>query len=136
ATDGSITCLGRNPLSANPSSANPSGVVDAPAGIYIDVSVGESHGCAVATDGTIVCWGADDAGLVDAPSGTYKAVSASWSHSCAIATDDTITCWGPRLPPEGVRWASPVAPDPGPESEPAPEQPEPGSDDGAGSTAG
>jgi len=79
-------------------------MVDAPSGTYIAVSAGYRHSCALATDGTIVCWGAHDAGPVDAPAGTYKAVSAGASHSCAIATDDTIVCWGPVLPPADVQW--------------------------------
>ena len=71
ATDGSIACSGRDPWLANDS-----GMVDSPSGTYIAVSAGYRHSCAVATDGTIACWGADESGLVDAPAGTYKAVSA------------------------------------------------------------
>ena len=70
-------------------------------GTYKAVTAGYNHGCALATDGTITCWGSNYAGRVDAPEGTYKAVTAGGGHtdtggghSCALATDDTITCWG------------------------------------------
>ena len=58
------------------------------------IAAGSYHNCAIATDNTITCWGANDTGQTDAPSGTYTAISAGWGHSCAIATDNTITCWG------------------------------------------
>ena len=65
-----------------------------PAGTYQAVAVGEHHSCAVAVDGTIVCWGANDLGQADAPVGTYQALAAGNVHNCAIAADDTIVCWG------------------------------------------
>ena len=58
------------------------------------VSAGAYHTCAVYTDDTIACWGANNDGQTDTPSGTFKTVSAGRWHSCAIGTDDTITCWG------------------------------------------
>ena len=58
------------------------------------VTAGKNHSCAIATDDTITCWGANWEGEVDAPAGTYKTVTAGAYHNCAIATDDTITCWG------------------------------------------
>ena len=58
------------------------------------VSAGYVHGCALATDGTLTCWGngADDA--TNVPAGTYKAVSAGNGFTCAIKSDDTLACWG------------------------------------------
>jgi hypothetical protein len=59
------------------------------------VSVGTNHACAIATDGTLDCFGDSSAGTVlDEPAGTYTAVAAGPAHACAIATDGTLECWG------------------------------------------
>ena len=50
--------------------------IDAPAGTYKTVTVGESHFCAIATDDTITCWGGyNEYGEIDAPAGTYKTIT-------------------------------------------------------------
>ena len=50
------------------------------------------HACALRTDGTIACWGADD--LLEVPAGAYTAVAAGFAHACAIGADGAIACWG------------------------------------------
>ena len=65
-----------------------------PAGTYMAVASGGLFSCAIATDGSLVCWGDDVWGALDSPAGTYRAVSAGSEHSCAIATDDSLVCWG------------------------------------------
>ena len=71
---------------------------DAPDGAatFKALAVGGAHNCAIVTDDTITCWGANDYGQNITPAGTYRAVTVGGGHgtSCAIATDDTITCWG------------------------------------------
>lgn len=80
---------------------------------WVDVSVGLSHSCAVASDGTVWCWGANrDAQLgidPDEASGPgirstepfqvpgvagATMVSASADHTCVLESDTTIKCWG------------------------------------------
>ena len=71
-----------------------SGATDAPSGRFKAVAAGESHTCAVGSDGTIACWGDNARGQTDAPQGTFEAVAAGGSHTCAIGSDGTIACWG------------------------------------------
>lgn len=35
---------------------NTNGQIDAPAGTYKALALGENHSCAVGTDGTVTCW--------------------------------------------------------------------------------
>jgi hypothetical protein len=63
-------------------------------GTYIAVSADGSHTCAIRTDGTIECWGANSVGQAIPPDGTYIAVSAGGDHTCGIRTNGELTCWG------------------------------------------
>jgi alpha-tubulin suppressor-like RCC1 family protein len=72
------------------------------------VSSGTSHTCAVMTDGTARCWGANVYGeLGNGASGFSvlnpsvvsnlmgaKSISAGSGHTCAALTDGTVRCWG------------------------------------------
>lgn len=69
----------------------------APAGDFVDVSVGDGRGCAISKDERLTCWGGSDA-WEDAgtPTGSFSQVSVGDSHACAIAADEgTATCFGP-----------------------------------------
>jgi len=77
------------------------------AGTYTAVSTGGGHTCAIRTDGTLDCWGANFLGQATPPDGVYVAVSAGGNHTCAIRTDGTLTCWGSNVdgqatPPPGT----------------------------------
>ena len=84
---------------------------------YDSVDIGMNHVCAVATDNTVRCWGANDDYQIGNQStsfdvdaavpvvvdyngghsqGTDLAVSigAGGYHNCAIETDGTLKCWG------------------------------------------
>ena len=65
-----------------------------PSQTYKAVTAGNGQSCAIATDNTITCWGANDFGQADAPTGNFEAVTAGGFHTCALRTDNTITCWG------------------------------------------
>jgi hypothetical protein len=56
--------------------------------------VGDAFGCAIAADGTLACWGANDAGQATPPAGTYITLAAAGRTACAIAADGTLACWG------------------------------------------
>ncbi len=74
----------------------------------VAISAGRSHSCAVRSDGTVVCWGADDLGqlgngttnaLTNAPvvvPGIDDAValSAGPDYSCVVRSGGTVACWG------------------------------------------
>ena len=74
---------------------------------YQAVAAGRTHGCAVASDGSLSCWGEDTAGETVPPSGTFVAVAAAKYFSCAIRSDGSLVCWGDNTsgqssPPTGV----------------------------------
>ncbi|MEZ5100817.1 MAG: hypothetical protein R3C15_13660 [Thermoleophilia bacterium] len=95
-------------------------LVDAPAPVAVAlpgdraavaVAVGDTHACAIASDGALLCWGRDASGEVgdgadgnaDEPSpvvialpGNRRAVAATagYLHTCALLDDGLVACWG------------------------------------------
>lgn len=73
---------------------------------FTDVSAGDFHSCAVATDGVAYCWGQGNtgqlgtggtaAGLPAPVSGglLFLRVSAGGDHSCGLTTAHDAYCWG------------------------------------------
>jgi alpha-tubulin suppressor-like RCC1 family protein len=68
----------------------------------VDIAVGTSGACALATDGHLDCWGALPPGdgtfstsLIPRPGPltSVSAIAAGFGHACAIA-DGTVQCWG------------------------------------------
>jgi alpha-tubulin suppressor-like RCC1 family protein len=58
------------------------------------ISLGQSHACALRTNGAAWCWGSTgDESLP--PQETFRVVTASGNlHSCGVITDGTVRCWG------------------------------------------
>ena len=64
---------------------------------YIAISSGANHVCAIATDGSIMCWGSDDSEgqISDRPtSGRFTQISSGDNHTCALRDDGAVICWG------------------------------------------
>ncbi|CAE7276431.1 UVR8, partial [Symbiodinium necroappetens] len=59
-------------------------------------SAGDSHTCAVKSDGQLVCFGWNQFGQCDVPEdiGETLLVSAGHSHTCAITADGRLVCFG------------------------------------------
>jgi alpha-tubulin suppressor-like RCC1 family protein len=59
------------------------------------VSNGYFHSCAIATAGTLSCWGDNTYGQQNSiPVGTFISLAAGHFHTCGIATGGVIGCWG------------------------------------------
>ncbi|NCU42105.1 MAG: RCC1 repeat-containing protein, partial [Candidatus Moranbacteria bacterium] len=77
------------------------------------ISLGESHTCAMKTDGTAYCWGSNSSGQLGDNTTTSKStpvqvlgvggsgnlsgvslISSGYRHACATKTDGTAYCWG------------------------------------------
>ena len=63
---------------------------------YIAISSGANHVCAIAADGSIMCWGDDGEGQVsDRPtSGRFTEISSGDNHTCGLRDDGAVICWG------------------------------------------
>lgn len=84
---------------------NPAHAVTPP--VFVDLSMGSSHACAVLNTGGVLCWGANGSGQLGNNSTvasmfptpvndirTALRVSAGGLHTCALLIDETVWCWG------------------------------------------
>lgn len=60
----------------------------------LQVSVGNTHACALLMTGRVVCWGDNHVGQTVVPAGTYRAVVAGRDRSCGLTTRGEVVCWG------------------------------------------
>ena len=93
-----------DPEAPEPSPPAPPGLG---AGFASAIGSGAFHTCAIRSDETVSCWGANVFGQSTPPSGTFKAISADASTTCGIRSDDTLSCWGDNgygqaAPPSGA----------------------------------
>jgi alpha-tubulin suppressor-like RCC1 family protein len=77
---------------------------------FAALALGERHGCGIAGDGALWCWGANDAGQLglgdsvsrDVP--TRVGTASDWleiasgdRHTCAVRANGQLFCWGQNL---------------------------------------
>ena len=111
---GEIHCWGRNvygQLGAGRSEASLSLPTRVAADVmFEDVCAGDSHSCAIATDGSVHCWGQNDDGqlglgadraakstpvrVAALAQATHRSIACGNFHTCALATTGVISCWG------------------------------------------
>lgn len=60
------------------------------------IAAGSVHTVALRTDGTVVCWGANDKGQCTPPAGLtgVTQISAGSNHTMALRSDGSVVCWG------------------------------------------
>ena len=76
-------------------------------GGFTAIAAGSLHSCALRTNGTVACWGANGSGQLGDGTTTDRltpvpvvglsdatAIAAGDRHSCALRTDGTVACWG------------------------------------------
>lgn len=66
------------------------------AGTDARLAAGALHACAVASDGTPVCWGAngENQRTIPAGTGTVTQITTGDFHTCAVKAGRTPVCWG------------------------------------------
>jgi len=77
-----------------------------PNGVH-QIALGLSHGCALKTDGSVMCWGTNDDGQLGDGTKEFRkgpvdvkgltkptAVAAGAHFACALAADGSVSCWG------------------------------------------
>ena len=98
-----------NKTAGQPGAAAPDAEITSVLAVAMKIAAGESHTCALTTDGRVQCWGRNDSGQLGdgtttSPRPTPVAVSglasgvtdiaAGTSHTCALTTDGGVKCWG------------------------------------------
>ncbi len=110
--DGTITCWGGNGSGQLGSGTTQDSSVPVPvvglAAPALQVSCGLGHTCAVSTDDSVACWGANGRGQLGTGAAggprrrpvsviglsTARQVAAGGQFTCALLEDGTVWCWG------------------------------------------
>jgi alpha-tubulin suppressor-like RCC1 family protein len=126
---GGVSGAGGNGVNTGGNGANTGGAVSsggtdggADSGVVIrpkvtQIVAGERHTCALLSDGTVKCWGANVYGqlgygkpdtigddetpaavgtvsVTSTPGVTVTSLAAGWQHTCALLSDHSVKCWG------------------------------------------
>ena len=63
-------------------------------GVFVVVSVGESHGCGLRADGSVHCWGDNFSGAASPPEGVFTMIDAGYGSTCGVLVSGAGRCWG------------------------------------------
>lgn len=69
------------------------GLLQVPDGIFVQVSAGRHHTCAIREDERLVCWGKEE-WVKSPPAGAFVQVSSGTTHACAVRKDGALKCFG------------------------------------------
>lgn len=78
-----------------------------PLGPLSGLSSGFSHGCALTSEQTVVCFGSNSSEQATPPDGAFASVNAGRTHTCGVNSEGSVLCWGDNefeqsTPPEGI----------------------------------
>ena len=109
-TTGSFTLTVESSSAGGPSDPSPTpsptpmpsptpGPSPSPQVVYTAISSGANHVCALASNGSIMCWGneiGDGHGQVSQrpTTGVYTEINSGDNHTCALRNDGAVVCWG------------------------------------------
>lgn len=90
---GPVKCFGSNAM----------GQASPLPGMFIQVSCGHSHTCAIRADERVACWGA----ISNAPNLYFTQISSGELHTCGVLRNGKVSCWGHNdfgesSPPDGI----------------------------------
>lgn len=119
-----VACAQRSPQVASPrppsEAVSPRAATGGCAVQAAALTAGNAHACALLTDGTVRCWGANYRGQLGDGTTTFRsapvrvagltgavAIAAGDKHTCALRDDGAVWCWGANnLGQLGTRGAS------------------------------
>lgn len=91
--------------------ATPASVVSLASGV-VAIAVGDAHSCALASDGSVKCWGSGESGQLGngllngvfgygyvpaelgGPPLVYTSLAAGLAHTCGVTQNGAVYCWG------------------------------------------
>ncbi len=85
-----------------------------PLGSFVDVGIGETHGCAVRSNGHLAIWGSAISWSDPTPGPElFRAVSAGQDYCCALSETGGLDCWGfgKPIPSAAGTWRAVAAGD-------------------------
>ncbi len=62
--------------------------------VFVDVTAGMFHSCAVTDAWDLLCWGDNKDGQSEPPEGNFVRVWAGWEQTCGLLADGHVLCWG------------------------------------------
>ena len=62
---------------------------------FVWAGIGDSHGCALDSNGNVTCWANQSNGRSSPPSGvTFRSISVGNEYNCGVTTAAQLECWG------------------------------------------
>ncbi|MGC9983152.1 MAG: hypothetical protein ABSF35_05905 [Polyangia bacterium] len=108
--DGTVHCWGANTSGqlgngGYDNASTPTAVTGLVGAAVTAIAAGGNHTCALLSDSTVRCWGADESGQLGVLGGNpstpqapnlsgVKAIAAGGYHTCVLTSDGEVRCWG------------------------------------------
>jgi len=72
------------------------GLENVPPGLFVDLTLGSKHSCALTEEGSVACWGGNDEEYYEEPPplGPQTSIDAGDLYTCGVGTDHIVRCGG------------------------------------------